>query len=482
MKLALGLFFGAFSLQVGFSAITGQWDFESAGAPLTGTIGQPIEYLDGAGGATAAQTRFGTAASFGIANIGGATANVMKFGTNGFGKGYAVPHGVPANGEGTLANNWSIIMDVLFPSSSNNKWRALLQNNSDNPENDDAEFYINESNAIGINGAYHGAISPDSWTRIALVGSLSSASPKISKYINGVKVGELAATLDSRFSLTPDAAVLLFTDGYSSDVYTQPGYINSLQIHDEALSDAYIATLGRPSAAGIPTQVQSRPFIRTIQPAPGTNSSPEQSYTAVIENGVEKLNTNSVRLMLSGQNVTPSFSAASNLTSISYTGPVLFPASSTNTWVLVFAGDTVNPVFETNTTTVVIAPYADLRLPAPLYFENFETTAEGSLPTGWASLSYSEITNPDEDLGNLDSATYARWTVVDSKRFKGSFVTYSNPQGPQSEAEDYHRVLEFNPIYVVNGQLVKPLAQGKIAFADSGYRNGLSQVLYLFSP
>ena len=47
---------------------------------------------------------------------------------------------------------------------------------------------------------------------------------------------------------------------------------------------------------------------------------------------------------------------------------------------------------------------------------------------------------------------------------------------------DYQRVLSKNPSYVVNGQLVRDFAQGRFVFGDSGYRNGRSQVLYLFSP
>jgi hypothetical protein len=130
----------------------------------------------------------------------------------------------------------------------------------------------------------------------------------------------------------------------------------------------------------------------------------------------------------------------------------------------------------------VVAIYQSIDLPQPLYFEDFESTPEGSLPAGWTNLSFTEITNPEEDLGNLDSATYARWTVVDSDRFLGSFVTYSNPDNPEDWETDYQRVLNYSPNYVVAYRLVKEFASGKFAFGDSGYRNGASQVLDLYTP
>src|SRR6195256_937441 len=46
---------------------------------------------------------------------------------------------------------------------------------------------------------------------------------------------------------------------------------------------------------------------------------------------------------------------------------------------------------------------------------------------------------------------------------------------------DYRRVLATNILNVVNGAIVENLAEGKIAFGDSGYRDGGSQIVYLFS-
>jgi len=69
--------------------------------------------------------------------------------------------------------------------------------------------------------------------------------------------------------------------------------------------------------------------------------------------------------------------------------------------------------------------------------------------------------------------------VVDVSRFAGLFETYSS--GFQDNA-DYQRVLSVNPSNVVNGVFQRQLATGRMAFGNSGYRNGLSQIVYLFSP
>ncbi|MGZ8937721.1 MAG: hypothetical protein ACXW32_00765, partial [Limisphaerales bacterium] len=255
----------------------------------------------------------------------------------------------------------------------------------------------------------------------------------------------------------------------------------SLQIHDEALSDAYLAAIGSPAAAGIPTQVQVTPYVRHFLPTL-TGASPEKEFRARIMNGVTKLNQNSIRLTLNAEPVAPIVTPLTDHTLLTVQDPALFPAGSTNVWQLIYSDDATPAATITNTVEFVVAPYQVINLPSPFFFEDFDNTAEGSLPTGWTNLSFTEIQNPEEDLGNLDSTTYARWTVVHVNRFFSPFVTYSNPDNPESWEEDYFRVLDFAPNYVMSGTLVRDFAVEKFAFANSGYRNGLSQVLELYSP
>jgi hypothetical protein len=98
------------------------------------------------------------------------------------------------------------------------------------------------------------------------------------------------------------------------------------------------------------------------------------------------------------------------------------------------------------------------------------------------SFTDQEGSSSDIDFLNLDSAAYAKWTVVNVDRFAGSFVTYSNPDNPAAWENDYKRVLSFNPANIVNGEVVSELAKGRLLFGNTGYRNGTSQVLFLFTP
>jgi hypothetical protein len=226
------------------------------------------------------------------------------------------------------------------------------------------------------------------------------------------------------------------------------------------------------------------PRLLSVNPPNGAaNQPPVIRYAAAITNGVSKVAPASVALRLNGSPVTHQFSEQNGLVTISYTNPDLFAPGSTQTYELRFADDATPANQFTNTVTVTVANYRNIVLPAPIYFEDFDATPEGQLPAGWTQVSFTEILNPDEDFENLDSATYARWTVINADRFRGSFVTYSNPDNPDTWETDYQRVLSVNPLNVVNGRVYdQPLASGRFAFGNSGYRRGASQVLYLFSP
>jgi len=69
--------------------------------------------------------------------------------------------------------------------------------------------------------------------------------------------------------------------------------------------------------------------------------------------------------------------------------------------------------------------------------------------------------------------------VVEADRFANPMVGYSDPD----YSVDYQQVLSVNPLNVIDGAMfLEPLASGRFVFGNSGYRQGLSQVLYLFTP
>jgi hypothetical protein len=256
--------------------ITGQWDFTAAN--LAATIGRDLEYYDIS---VQTNTFFGTTTSFGIPDIAGLSATVMKFtptsghsgspganpGIEAWG-GYEMFHGAAPNGGGTNVNQYTLIFDVLYPTTSDHSWRALIKTGTNVfTGGDDSEFYINDSdNGIGISSIYDSNVTPNVWHRIALAVDMTGPGlhPVVEKFIDGVKVGEQTVglgvqTLDGRFSLNPLITLLFAEDnGYNNDAY-----VSSVQFRPGRLSDAAIEAMGGPTADKIPGPV--RPMSVSLQ-------------------------------------------------------------------------------------------------------------------------------------------------------------------------------------------------------------------------
>ena len=239
--------------------VTGQWDFENG--DLAATVGNPLEYF-----APEVQTgtRFGTTASLGIPDIGGAVAKVMEVPELNPMGGYIMRHGASANGGGAYVNQYTLIVDLLFPDASAGKWLAFLQTATAN--SNDGDFFANTSGGIGISGNYQGKVNPNTWHRVAFAVDLAGPGPAplVAKFIDGVKVGEqtLGEGRDGRWSLnsTSETAnfALLFADNDGDNALM---YVNSVQFRNGRLSDASIKALGGASAAGIPVPATAGPEL-----------------------------------------------------------------------------------------------------------------------------------------------------------------------------------------------------------------------------
>ncbi len=232
------------------AAVTGQWDFNGSFAATVGTDLQPQ-------GIAVSQSSFGTTTSFGIADIGGQVAQILKFPKMPTSAdGYKMFPGAAANGSSGASdvNQYSLLMDVLFPSSSTG-FRALFQTSADN--SNDADWFVNGGNGIGIAGQYSGNLTPDAWHRIALVVDLeqTDATKKYQNFIDGTFVGYSDLSTEGnpggRFAVWSTASgnpSWLFSD---NDGETGLGYVNSVQFRDYAMSSAEIAALGGATAEGI---------------------------------------------------------------------------------------------------------------------------------------------------------------------------------------------------------------------------------------
>jgi len=226
-------------------AVTGQWDFERG--DLRGTVGADLEYT----GNTADQT------SFPLLNIGGRTAQVMAFGSNSVGQGFYLRHGGRPNGGGHFVNQYTLLMDVMFPAASTGQWRALFQSDPFNHAGNDAEFFVGNSatlpsaNGIGAESQFDGSLAADIWYRIAFAVDLTApAGQQLAKYVNGVNVANqsLGGGVDGRFALGPTA--MLLTSGNAG--FSRPGFVNSIQFVNGWMSPSAIAALGAPTTAGLP--------------------------------------------------------------------------------------------------------------------------------------------------------------------------------------------------------------------------------------
>ena len=102
---------------------------------------------------------------------------------------------------------------------------------------------------------------------------------------------------------------------------------------------------------------------------------------------------------------------------------------SSNAYTLTFKDDGHPATSYANTVSFVTARYVNKQLPAPIVFENFNSTVEGSLPAGWTRTSLDTMRDPTSEPGinftNLDSDAYTNWTVVEASRFTNLFETYS---------------------------------------------------------
>jgi hypothetical protein len=213
-----------------------QWEFNGSLASSTGGAALSAE--------AAAIPGDPPSVAFTTATINGNLAQVASFSRGTY---FRMVHGFAPNGGGAFVNQYTVVMDVMFPARSPDGYVALWQTSTTNA--DDGDWFINDSTGLGISGVYGGSVPDGTWHRLALVADHAGGS--YTSFIDGVQVSQKTSgsttALDGRTSLGVDA--LVFADG--DDGENAAGFVNSLQITDRALSVAEIAALGGPTAAGI---------------------------------------------------------------------------------------------------------------------------------------------------------------------------------------------------------------------------------------
>lgn len=250
--------------------------FEDRLDPLGALVGPArLDFV----GDTADAVEFGSTSSFGILPLPGddGSARVMRFDAFTPGQGLRLDHECPPNGvfvEDGYVSNYTIVMDLLWPASSDGTWRSLYNTNL--VGSNDGELFIEPaSGAIGIGGVYPTAVDvvrPNRWQRIAIVVGAAPDEGQLQKYIDGNLVGGQGTTgsgIDARWALYGNSGanqgfVILNDD----DGETAAGYLANVSFVDRRLSQAEVLALGGPGAAGVldpgPPPVPFAPGVRRV--------------------------------------------------------------------------------------------------------------------------------------------------------------------------------------------------------------------------
>ncbi len=263
------------------TSVTTIWNFDDTTQPFkTDSGGATMTYRDPAStGWGPTRTQFALTGVLGLPNLPGGQSGVMAFPKTAPGEGYTITHNLPANGAfkaSGLVSNYTLVMDVLWPSASDGVWRALMQTNPAN--SDDGDWFVKNAAAGGIGiSQYFGSLQPGTWYRIAMVVNAQSSGGSLQFFINGASVGTINST-GQRFAL--GSQVLIFSD---NDNETAAGYANAMLISDRSWTATEIAALGGPSA------ILALPSSSTLQATSPSSSTLQTQLITGSPNNIEKV-------------------------------------------------------------------------------------------------------------------------------------------------------------------------------------------------
>jgi hypothetical protein len=251
-----------------FAEITGYWNFNYS---LKATIGENLEWAWEQGDAT-----FGTTDTFAIPGIQGKSANVLEFpDSDEFSafSGIEVYIGAELDEDEWLFNEYSIIVDILYPETSSTDTRAIVSN----APIEQASVIINGEGKIG-GTSFYGEILANNWYRMAIV--VSHSSNNINYYLDGEKVGQeaIGGLIDGEGEHSLGDFFYLFT----TDELSKGGYISSVQFHNLALPDSVVSDLGGTTKLYEPEDIT----FPEDEVVPTSDNSPggEQALNAIDDN------------------------------------------------------------------------------------------------------------------------------------------------------------------------------------------------------
>ena len=178
-------------------------------------------------------------------NSGGVHAAVPGFNAAdravkiGVGSYYICDHGIAPNGGGDYVNEFTLLFDVKYPTSSAGQWMCFYQTSSNN--SNDGDFFVQSGTGkLGVAATGYTARSTKAETWYRVVVSVDNGS-FYRIYVDGeLWLQGSVQPVDGRFSLDP--TVLLFADDDGEDAEM---HVSTVAIWDNPLSDNEIFGLGR---------------------------------------------------------------------------------------------------------------------------------------------------------------------------------------------------------------------------------------------
>ncbi len=258
--------------------------------------------------------------------------------------------------------------------------------------------------------------------------------------------------------------------GYSVNWYTaEPGNTGNRVLLNDTASGGIACY--RALKAG---SVTTGPTISATSPLPNAlNVAPSAGMKATIKDGTTALNVSSVKVFRNGVDVTASATIgpkSGTLTPVAYTPATLPDPLAVEEYKLTFDDPTATGGTREAVFTFTVAPYANYTLPEPIWRETFDTVAEGTLPTGWTTVT-PLVGSGVEDLSVPSSDSYLVWVVITKQRV----IDIGTAGG-------WNATYRLNtPEAYINGQRIESLVENQFAYHESDIRSG-SQYAELFTP
>ena len=223
--------------------LSGEWDFDDPTDLLNANTGTDLELV-------------GTHTSIPGPEL---NDNAIRIGIGSY---YRAHHGIPANGGGSMVNEFTLVYD--FRIAALGQWHCFYQSNPSNSNDGDA--FINPSGQIGVGvtGYSPYILTPGEWYRLVITVDLGSS---YKYYLDGQLLQDGGVQLlDGRFSLypsNPSQPLLLFADDNGEDNQIDIAYA---AVYNGCFSSAQAAALGGYGHTITAPTAEMLPYLQTPTP------------------------------------------------------------------------------------------------------------------------------------------------------------------------------------------------------------------------